>query len=100
MMKFILLFLIIYLLISHFQNQTQRKKRIYNPIIHGDPYDILEISPAASDEEIKAAYREQSRKNHPDLVSHMSKDFQKLAEEKLKKINWSYSKIREERGFN
>ncbi|MEZ4846196.1 MAG: DnaJ domain-containing protein [Bdellovibrionota bacterium] len=99
MMKFIILFLIIYLLISHLQDQNRKKKRIYNPIIHGDPYDVLGVSPEASDEEVKAAYREQSRKNHPDLVSHMSIDFQKLAESKLKQINAAYDVIKKQRGL-
>ena len=31
-----------------------------------DPYQVLGISPNASEEEIKRAYREQSRKYHPD----------------------------------
>lgn len=31
-----------------------------------NPYDILGVSPSATDEEIKKAYRTLSRKYHPD----------------------------------
>ena len=32
-----------------------------------DPYEVLELSPGASDDEIKAAYRKLAKKYHPDL---------------------------------
>jgi DnaJ-class molecular chaperone len=99
MMKFLLLFFILYLIYSYHLDKSDKKKRIYNPVIHGDPYDILGISSNATNDEVKAAYREQSRKNHPDLVSHMSQDFQKLAESKLKQINAAYDVIKKQRNL-
>ena len=31
-----------------------------------DPYKVLKVSPSASDEEIKDAYRKQAKNYHPD----------------------------------
>ena len=45
-----------------------------------NPYDILGVSPSATDEEIKKAYRALSRKYHPD--ANIGKPGEKAAEEK------------------
>lgn len=62
-------------------------------------YQILEISRSASIEEIKKAYREMAIKYHPDKVGHLGEDVKKSAEEKIKKVNEAYDKIKKERGF-
>lgn len=100
MIKLILIFLILYIVFTSGKSIIQSKSpRRSNTTYNSDPFTILGVEPSASDDEIREAYREKSKKNHPDLVTHMSSDFQKLAEEKLKEINWAYSKIRKERGF-
>ena len=56
-----------------------------------DPYEVLGISPDASDDEIKRAYRELARKYHPD--NYQNNPLSDLAEEKMKEINEAYDAI-------
>lgn len=62
-------------------------------------YQVLEIDKNASDEEIKKAYKRMAIKHHPDKVSSLGPDVQKSAEEKFKKINEAYEKIKKDRGI-
>ena len=62
-------------------------------------YRVLEIDSAASDDEVKKAYRDMARKFHPDKVEHIGEDFKKLAEEKFKSINEAYTDIKKERNI-
>ncbi len=56
-----------------------------------DPYEVLGISPQASDEQVKAAYREMARKYHPDNYS--DNPLSELAQEKMQEINEAYDTI-------
>ena len=60
-------------------------------------YKILEITPSASDDEVKKAYRKMAMKYHPDKVSHLGKEFQNVATDKFKKVNAAYNSIKKER---
>ena len=60
-----------------------------------NPYDVLGVSPNASDDEIKKAYRELSRKYHPD--ANANNPLADLAEEKFKEIQEAYDTIMKER---
>ncbi len=62
-------------------------------------YKILEIERSASNEELKKAYRRMAMKYHPDKVSHLGDDFKKSADEKFKKVNEAYEKIKNERNI-
>ena len=53
-----------------------------------DPYKVLGISPNASDDEVKKAYRQLAKKYHPDLNPG-----DKTAEAKMKEINAAYNQI-------
>ena len=55
-----------------------------------DPYQVLTITRGASKEEIKAAYFNLIKQYHPDKVSHLGQEFQKLADEKAQLINRAY----------
>ena len=63
-------------------------------------YKILEISPDVSNEELKKAYRKMAIKYHPDKVSHLGEDFQKMAKEKFQKVQEAYENIKKARGIN
>lgn len=56
-----------------------------------DPYTVLGVSPNASDDEIKSAYRELVKKYHPD--NYANSPLADLASEKMKEINAAYDQI-------
>ena len=60
-----------------------------------DPYSVLGVSPDASDDEVKKAYRNLARKYHPD--NYQNNPLADLAEEKMKEINEAYDAINKQR---
>lgn len=60
-----------------------------------NPYDVLGISPNASDDEVKRAYRDLTRKYHPD--ANVNNPLADLAEEKFKEVQEAYDLIMKER---
>ncbi len=61
-----------------------------------NPYDVLGVSPNASDDEIKKAYRNLVKKYHPDRFAG-DKRAQEAASEKLKQVNEAYNIIERQR---
>ena len=57
-----------------------------------DPYSILGVSKKASDDEVRAAYRELARKYHPDNYTD-DNPLKELASEKMQEINAAYEEI-------
>lgn len=53
-----------------------------------DPYKVLELSPGASDEEIKKAYKRLAKKYHPDVTGNDPRAAQKMQE-----INAAYDEL-------
>lgn len=60
-----------------------------------DPYGVLGVSRTASEDEIKKAYRNLSRRYHPD--ANINNPNKAQAEEKFKRIQQAYRQIMEER---
>ena len=54
-----------------------------------DPYKVLGVSPDASDEEIKRAYRRLAKKYHPDLNPG-----DEMAAKKMQEVNAAYEQIK------
>jgi DnaJ like chaperone protein len=68
---------------------------------HGNPYDVLRLSPEATDAEVKAQYRKLVRDNHPDrlMANGVPAEFLELSTRKLAAINVAYDAIAKERGL-
>ena len=63
-----------------------------------DPYQVLEVDPQASDDDIEAAYRRQIAQYHPDKVAGAAKEIRELADKRASEINSAYDKIQKIRG--
>lgn len=60
-----------------------------------NPYEILGISPDATDEQVKDAYRDLAKKYHPD--NYADNPLKEFAEEKMSEINAAYDQVMEDR---
>lgn len=66
-----------------------------------DPYTVLGVGRDASDDEIKAHYRDLARHNHPDklMAEGLPEEAIEVANQKLARINAAYDEIVKERGM-
>lgn len=62
-------------------------------------YKVLGVDKNVSDEDVKKAYRKMAVKFHPDKVAHMGEDVQKSANDRFRKLNEAYEKIKKARGM-
>ena len=64
-----------------------------------EAYKILGISPNATNDEVKAAYRKMALKHHPARVSTLGDDVREAAEKKFQEINNAKERIYKARGL-
>ena len=64
-----------------------------------DAYAVLGVSPDATDDEVRAAYRKLALKHHPDRVAALGEDIRRAAEKKLQEINDAKERIYKARGM-
>jgi len=71
--------------------KTKESERYYR--------DVLGLSEAAGEQEIRAAYRSQLAKYHPDKVTHLGDEFYELASIRTKEIIQAYDYLMNKYGF-
>lgn len=67
----------------------------------GDPYLVLGLDEGASEDELKARYRQEVRETHPDrlIARGVPEEFVRIANDRLAALNDAWSQIRLERGI-
>ncbi len=58
------------------------------------PYQVLGVTPASSQQEIRAAYQQLIQSYHPDQVAHLGDELREVAERRTKEINAAYSALK------
>src|SRR6185312_5011554 len=59
-------------------------------------YELLNLEPSASQDEVKRAFRLQIARYHPDKVNHLGKEFQEMAAERAAELTEAYRILSDE----
>lgn len=62
-------------------------------------YEVLEIQPGATNDEVRSAYRRMAMRYHPDKVASAGEEIQQKAADKFRKIKEAYDHIKQMRGL-
>jgi len=74
--------------------QYNRNSSTANTSHTTSPYDVLGIDPNSPQEKVANAYHKLANEFHPDKLSSLSDELRKVAEEKMKEINWAYNQLK------
>ncbi|MFT4625382.1 MAG: hypothetical protein ACI8PZ_004050 [Myxococcota bacterium] len=80
-----------------YQGPPPRDRPTARPRI--DAYAVLEVSRAASDADLRDAYRRAMRLNHPDKVAHLSRAIQDFALQQTVRIQHAWELVRADKGW-
>ena len=61
------------------------------------PYEVLGISPNATEDQILTAYKQAVKKYHPDKVAHLGEEFSSLANKKFIEIQTAYDILKKQK---
>ncbi len=71
-----------------------RQRNGYHRPAAKSPYEVLEVLPTASAEEIRSAYRRKAQQYHPDKVAGQGSQVRQEAERRMKEINAAYDELK------
>ena len=64
-----------------------------NALNENECLDLLGLKPGFSQKQLKEAYRQAVKMNHPDKVATLSDEFKALAEKRMKQINQAFEML-------
>lgn len=66
----------------------------YFPSGEKNPFEILDVAPSATPEEINVAYRKLAQMYHPDKLAGLAPELREMAEQRMKLINRAYDLLK------
>lgn len=78
-------------------NQDAEPESSHIPVIERW-WEVLQVGPAASKDEIRRAWRQLIKENHPDKVAHLSPELRAKFEIVSKRLNDAYERAMKQRG--
>lgn len=88
---------------QHTSSNTQQQRRTYTRTFpqprSTNAYAILGLTPSATDEQVRRAYRQLAMQYHPDRVANQSEEVQRRASIQFRNITKAYEHIKKQRGM-
>jgi len=82
------------------ENCGPEDEPVVRPASERSWWEILGVNKEASPSDIKAAFRKEIARYHPDRVEGLGKELRELAEQKAKEINRAYAVAKREKRFS